>query len=642
MQVHLVRKEDAVQFDAILDDSRHARMPLRSPLGDGVLRLVNFRGFEGLSRLFEYELLVLSDRSEIEPSTIVGKRLSFGIDCDDKETRWFNGFVSQFEPLEGTPSGEQWAYRITVVPWLWLLTKRSNCRIFQNKTVRDILTELFRDHADVCAVKFNTVENSRVLPYSIQYGETDFAFVSRLLAEEGLFFWFEHTASAHQMVVTDVAKYRTVVPEPEIRWSGGAGGPIADDSVSTWRSVSELRSRYFVQRDFDYEEPRKSLQAQYQVPRSQMPWTDPTLLELFQFTGLYADKQQGDRLRRRCEAETVASEQVYGRGSISGLAPGVVTRVARSPRSGDIDRQFVVVEISHTTDLGHRYESGLPADGPPYEVEFTCIPAKSAFRPQMPASKPLMIGLQTATVVGPRGTGSQNGHRIHVDELGRVKIRFHWDRADKDDDSVSCWVRVAQPWAGPGMGMLAIPRIGCEVLVAFIDGDPDRPIIVGQLHNGDDAPPVSTVGREDRNAKKTPDAPGVMTIRSQSLDGSGGYNEISMDDTDGQETLYFRATRDEVHEVLKDRNDEVGGDEHSRVKGNRKRDVSKDDTLTVSGSRRVNVTGEHQIDVKAASKHSATEITIEASAKLTLTCGASKIVLDPASVTISGPVIKLN
>jgi type VI secretion system secreted protein VgrG len=429
----------------------------------------------------------------------------------------------------------------------------------------------------------------------VQYRESDFDFASRLLEEEGIAYWFREEADGGPatLVLADRAEAYWSCADRELHRRSATGSGEAGDDFLDWRHTWEHRSARWVQRDFDFKRPNLSLEAQRSAD---LVVPSPSALEIYEYPGGYSRRDEGDRITRaRAQLEECACEVVRGASRFPFLAAGGKFAVGRHVVTGEKGRTWAVVEIEHEVMGGAEVEVEREFETPvPYINRFRCIPEERTFRPERKTPKPRIQGVQTATVVGPKG------EEIHVDRFGRIKVQFHWDRYGQRNEQSSCWIRVSQPWAGAGYGGLAVPRIGQEVIVEFEEGDPDRPLINGRLYNGANAVPASHAGRDPKKMpapKDVREAAMMTSIRSQSLGGSGGSNEITMNDSGGAEGLFIKAQKDEIHVVGNDRSDTVGHDETREVGNDRTRKVGNNETVEVGANRSRLVGGNEKIEV---------------------------------------------
>ncbi len=436
---------------------------LRTPLGKDVLLLTGFNGTEGLSRLFDFELDLLSENPNIPFADIIGKNVTVSILLPDGDKRFFNGIISRFS--QGRSGGEEGGdprlshYRAEMVPWPWLLTQTTDSRIFQGLSVPDIAEKIFKekgfsDYRIGCSGKYGKRD------YCVQYRETDFNFVSRLLEEEGIYYFFEHEEKMHTLVLADAPEKNKPCPKQEsAQYQVSAGGWLDEDVITSLEKVQEIRPGKVTLNDYNFESPTTSLKVD--VPSKVK--LGPGEREVYDYPGLYGKKQEGDQVVNiRMEEEEARITTVIGSSVCRAFTSGYRFQLSGPYRQDMDDREFVLTSLRHgATQTGYTTGSSPDMEGFSYGNHFTCIPFEVPYRPPRSSVKPVVRGTQTAIVVGPAG------EEIYPDKYGRVKVQFHWDREGKRDENSSCWIRVAQLWAGPGWGAIYIPRIGQEVVVDF-------------------------------------------------------------------------------------------------------------------------------------------------------------------------------
>jgi type VI secretion system secreted protein VgrG len=436
---------------------------LTTPLGKSELVLTSFSGREEISRLFRFQLEMISDNNAVKAADIVGKRITFGVRRDDESARPFNGFVSRFIAGDEDETGRR-NYRAEVVPWLWFLTRNSNCRIFQNKSVPDIIEQVFRERgfADF-KPKLNGGHPKR--EYCVQYDETDFNFVSRLMEEEGIFYFFKHNDGAHTMILADKASCYVECLEKEVDFPRDYGSMAFEDFIQSWEHRYEFRTGRIAHTDYNFETPSTNLLTN-ETTVVQLPGEDK--YERYEYPGLYGNTSDGRALAQvRMEEEEVEHDVVDATSLCKTFTPGGKFKVRQHHSATEKGKSYVITSIEHKAYEPHGHELGAAGDAG-YRNRFTCIPDRVTFRPARLTAKPRVQGLHTAIVVGPAG------EEIFTDKYGRVKVQFHWDREGKHDENSSCWVRVSQLHAGKGFGAIDLPRIGEEVVIGYPDGSGQR------------------------------------------------------------------------------------------------------------------------------------------------------------------------
>ncbi|MBH3347165.1 type VI secretion system tip protein TssI/VgrG [Pseudomonas putida] len=570
------------------------------------LLLEHFSGSEGLSRLYQLDLALLSQRIDVKLKSLIGRLATVEIELADGNFRYINGYINRFS-TQGSDGGYV-RYSALLGPWLWMLTCRFDSRIFQDKTVQDVVSEVFAGFGSLAKYEFRLNKSLKPYSYITQYRESDFSFVQRLLENEGLFYYFEHTADAHVMIITDDSSTLLPLPEqPQIRFHSASVTETAD-SITQWHASRQLQSGKIAVRTFDYRQPRNFLPVTMQSLNEQ---GDVDKFEIYDFPGQYTHGtyEAGENLvRNRIEALELVGKTFYGDSNCRAMKPGYTFELTQHyvHDSGDAEnRQFLLLSVEHRGS--NNYMTGDQAG---YHNKFVCVRRKIAFRPQLSTRKPLINGPQTAIVVGPPG------EEIFTDELGRVKLQFHWDRLGAFNDQSSCWVRVAQSGASGGFGSIQIPRIGDEVVVVFLDGNPDRPLIMGSLYNSTNTPPWSLPANKTQS--------GFLT---RSMKGDGGTaNFFRFEDKAGAEQIIMHAERNMDTEIELDETHDVGNNRSITVGGTHTETVKKDTVVQVTeGSYTLQV--DNQFIQVAAKQH------------IILQVGDSSITLTPEGIEIKGKVI---
>jgi type VI secretion system secreted protein VgrG len=547
-------------------------MEIVTPLGDGVLLFHTMSAREEMSRLFEYHLDLLSAKPDINLDEILGKNVTIKLGLPDDETRHFNGFVTRF--AQGGMHGRYHRYVATVRPWLWFLTRTSDCRIFQEMTVPDIIKAVFADHPSA-ELKLELTSNYRKWTYCVQYRETDFNFVSRLMEQEGIAYYFRHTEGHNTLVLTDSTSKHTPAAGCKALSYIDPHDVVREDHehVSSWDYSREIQPGVYVHDDYDLERPSVELKASKTLPRKYKP----SDYEVYDWPGEYVEKPHGEQYAA-VRIDELGSQFEIARATTNSraLTVGSLLNLEDHPRP-DQNREYLVLGAAYEMTFGD-YEALPEQTGSSYKCSFLAMPSGQQFRPQRQTPKPFVQGPQTAVVVGPAG------EEIYTDKYGRVKVQFHWDRRGKKDDKSSCWIRVSHPWAGKNWGGISNPRIGQEVIVDFLEGDPDQPIITGRVYNAEQMPPYDLPANQTQSGMKS---------RSSKGGGPANFNEIRMEDKMGSEQLFIHAEKnqdievenDETHWVGRDRTKTIDHDEITLVKHDRTETVDNDETITIHGNR---------------------------------------------------------
>lgn len=555
---------------AAIDRDRPLR--LKTSLGENVLLLSRLGGQEALGQLFEYDLHLISEQGDIDSEKLLAQTVSVEIALPDGKQRHIHGFVTEFAQ---TGYGERYHhYHATIRPWLWFLTRTSDCRIFQDKTVPDIFEAVVRGHGfHDYELRFKDKSVYEKWEYCVQYRETDFNFLSRLLEQEGIYYYFVHEAGKHTLVlVDDPSAHKPQKGYEKVPYFP----PTADeaqrerDHLTSWSLVRSVQTGAYATSDFDFEQPRKEVlgKSQHKRPHPQSE------LEIFDYPAEPQDfgSSAMNRLAAlRLDELQVAYAVARGGGDAAGLMAGHVFTLEKYPRA-DLNIEYLITS-SHLSVASDAYET---ADGGGTEISVSvqAIDARTVFRPPRITPKPVVQGAQTALVVG------KAGEEIWTDKYGRVKVQFPWDRHGKRDENSSCWIRVAQVWAGEKWGAIHIPRIGQEVIVSFLEGDPDQPIITGRVYNGTHQPPYDLPANQTQSGIKS---------RSSKSAGPDNFNEIRFEDKKGEELLSFHAEKDLATEVENDQSIDVGNDEQVTIGRDRTSEVGNNETLEVGNDRETTI-----------------------------------------------------
>jgi type VI secretion system secreted protein VgrG len=547
-------------------------------LGTDVLLFRAMSGVEQLGRLSEFRVQLLSADGAVKIAGVLGHPLSLELELSGGTVRHFHGIVTRFAST-GVRDGFA-SYEAIVHPWLWLLTRASNCRIFQDKTVPDIVKDVCAAYGGAVALSVGALSaDYPVLTYCVQYRETDFNFVCRLLEGAGIYFYFTHDASKHTMVLADsYGAHAPISGYDSLKFAEAAQqGGEREECVSSWSAGGEIQSSNFVLNDYDFEKSAASVSGGLVTSAKIAAGFGQTAYEMFDYPGNYTLAADGNTLARaRIETLHGQCEQIHGHTDARGLFPGGMFTLAEHPRD-DQNRTYLITSLSYDI-TGIDYTSGGGAGGLDVQCSLTAIGKEFAYRPLPVIAKPVVYGPQTAMVVG------KAGEEIWTDKYGRVKVQFHWDRLGKDDENSSCWVRVSQSWAGKGWGAMTIPRIGMEVVVSFLEGDPDRPLITGCVYNSNAMPPYDLPAEQTKS-----------TFKSNSSKGGEGFNELRFEDKKGAEEIFVHAERD-FNRVVKN-NDTLKVGFETADKGDQSIDIKNDQTLNVGNDQKITVTHDQFLTV---------------------------------------------
>ena len=560
-------------------------MEITTPLDHDVLLFHGMHAREELSRLSEFQINLLSEKDSINVDDILGKAVSVALELPKGGTRYFNGFVTRFSA--GGTVGRYHRYRAEVRPWLWFLSRTSDCRIFQEMTVPDIIKKVFADHK-MADFSMELTGSYKTRTYCVQYRETDLKFVSRLMEEEGIYYYFRHTKGHDTLVVTDSSskhepfsgceKLPFIAPEKAAR-------PDVDHIVN-WDFSREVQPGAYAQDDYDFERPSVEIKTRKVLTRSYTP----SDYEMFDYPGRYLQSGDGQQLASvRIDEYGSQFETANALTNARGLSVGCSVNMYGYPR-GDQNREYLVLSAEYELEYGE-YESVPQPEGADYQCSFVAMSTKQQFRPRRLTPKPFVQGPQTAMVVGP------GGDEIYTDKYGRVKVQFHWDRYGKQDQNSSCWIRVSSPWAGKAWGGISIPRIGQEVVVDFLEGDPDQPIIIGRVYNAEQMPPYELPANMTQSGVKS---------RSSKSGTPDNFNELRFEDKKGEEQVFLHAEKnqdievenDETHWVGHDRKKTIDNDESTNVKHDRTETVDNNETITIHGNRTETVDKDETITIR--------------------------------------------
>jgi type VI secretion system secreted protein VgrG len=565
-------------------------LKITTPLGADVLLLEGFSGQEAISSLFRFHLdLIAENKHTIAFESLLGQKVTVKLQLPGGDARYFNGILSSFS--QGGRNLRFTRYSAELVPQFWLLTRQVRSRIFQQMTVPDILKAVLTG----LDVSWETQGTFQPRDYCAQYRESDFEFASRLMEEEGIYYFFKHTADSHQMVVADTPQSHPEIPDPSrLIYEEIEGGTRDEERIHRWEKSQNLRSGKYTLWDHCFQLPGKNLEAEKPIVETvqsgkvahKLKVGGNDSLEIYDYPGAYAQRFDdvtpggGDQSANlqdvfsdnartvgiRMQQEALPSLIINAASNCGHLVSGHKFTLTRHFNA---DGAYVITALNHSGQ--QVYGTGLNNEGsePFYSNTFTCIPSALPFRPPRVTPRPFVHGSQTATVVG------NSGDEIFTDKYGRVKVQFHWDRQGQDNADSSCWVRVGTAWAGQQWGMIHIPRVGQEVIVDFLEGDPDRPIIVGSVYNAAQMPPYTLPDHKTQSGIKS---------RSSVQGTSSNFNELRFEDLKAKELIYFHAEKDKLEEVENDSHELVGNDRHKEVINNQYELIDVDKHGHVKGS----------------------------------------------------------
>lgn len=545
---------------------------VQTPVGSDLLTFTHLVGRDEISRCLAYTVGFVSSSPDVDPLKMLGGAVSIEGESDPK--RWFSGLVSEFRL---TRIEDRLAYYEAIVrPWLWFLGNTTDCRIFQNMSVIEIIEEVFSKYS---TAKFEKRLQGSYPPreYCVQYDETDLDFVQRLLEHEGILYFFEHDEGKHTLVLADaMSKLKPAPGYEKVPYHFEGQGSRRDvEYITEWIPGSTVRPGAYVHTDYDFEKPGADLMA-----KSAQPFGHKLAAgENYRQPGAHLEVGRGDSLAaiRREEIQAV-HQRIAAVGTVRGLYSGCTFKLDGFPRE-DQNQEYLVVSAEYRLfDPGYRALADVESEN--FKVILGVAPTALPYRPPRITPRPIMRGPQTATVVGP------SGEEIFTDKYARVKVQFHWDRLGKKDQNSSCFVRVSQTWAGSGWGFIQIPRIGQEVIVDFIEGDPDLPIITGRVYNASQMPPYGLPGSATQSGWK-----------SDSSKGGGGYNELMFEDKAGSELVNFQAQKDHNLLIKNDRTKLVQHDQSDRIDNDAKHSVGHNLDEDVGNNKTVKVGVDQTTDI---------------------------------------------
>jgi type VI secretion system secreted protein VgrG len=601
---------------------------------------------EELGRPFLITLDLSSSVLKGNTGTLLGSSVTVTMTGADGSTKtYFNGILTRIGYIG--LSGGVYSYHAELRPWIWLLTRTQDCKIYQNMSAWDIIQKVFSDNG-FSALKDNRQQSAGstpVLKYCVQYRETAFDFVTRLMEQFGIYYYFEHSDGQHTLVFADDTGSHTSIGSIPFDFTQVEQRAVKDHIYDLSADI-HLQSGAYTYRDYDFTTPAADLTSKSLTPGPQSQYNN---FEVYEYPGLYYDPSVGSKLAGVRMQEIAARTQLYDCKSNSRkMRAGVKFTLTNFTGDDAMNQEYLV---THATTTMTAAEGASDTRGDLIDsqrVVLTAMPGTVPFKLEQRTPKPLIRGPQTALVVG------ASGDEITTDQYGRVKVQFYWDRVGTKDENSSCWIRVAQNWGGAGWGGIVIPRVGMEVVVEFIEGNPDRPLVTGVVYNATQTVPNTL-----------PDKKVLSTFRTNSSKGGGGFNEFTFDDTKGNELVFFQAQYNYSKKVLNNETVEITQDTTTTVdKGNRSVTVSQgNDTHTVSqGNRSATVSkgnesltvsaGNQTVSITAGSSTTTTgqnfevtansQISLTATSSLTITCGASSISISPSSISISSPSISIN
>ena len=603
-------------------------MKITTTSGDTELALHRYRGVESISAPFEFHVGMLSENSVVDLKGLLKTTATISLVMLDGKTRYINGVWREIKHVEIGQENLS-VYEGILVPNLWFLTLTSDCRIFQNMTVPDIVSKVLKDWG-LTAFKLSLQKTYPPREYCVQYRETNLDFISRLLGDEGIFYFFQHTDSQHMLVLADDPSAIEECPgQASAYFSLHQHSWDDEDGVDAIEPCASVYTGKVSLTDYNFETPRNSLLVT--VGNNQ---------ELYDYPGDYTERSDGERISRiRLEEKEVRQSTVAGQGRCRLFIPGYRFKLKDHFRD-DANIEYTLVSITHQASDVSYFSASKTEEPFSFSNTFEAIPHTTPFHPARSIPKPLIHGVQTALVVG------KSGEEIWVDSYGRVKVQFYWDRLGQKDENSSCWVRVSQIWAGKSWGWVSLPRIGQEVIVGFLEGDPDRPIITGRVYNAEQTTPYALPDNQTQTGIKT---------RSSKAGSADNCNEIRFEDKKGSEELYVHAEKDMNTSVEHDDGQTVGNNRTIEVKGTHTETITKDTAIEIKeGNYSMTIDkGNETRTLKMGNQSTKLSmgnisvkcdlgsITMEAMQSITLKVGANSITISQQGIKVDGLMIQI-
>ncbi len=609
----------------------------------GDFAVYSFSGYEEVGHCYEFVIELVSLSAEADLTALLGTPALLSIADRSGANRLVHGLIREMEQLH---TGNRFThYRAVLVPRLWFLRQIIDHRIFQNLSVVDIIQQILKEQgfpADASSFKLSGTYDPR--EYCVQYGESDLHFISRLCEEEGIYFYFEHARDSHRLCFCDREGGPPIPGENDLRFFQGSG-QYSDTAVIRRLNLHErVNSNAMAYKEWNFRKPKLDLNVhEAEEDTLKAPTPPGMLLEQYTYPHLYQLRNPGTRYARlQLQRQLTFRQWIEAEADVARFLPSYTFSIHDHPRQS-INAKWWIVRVHHRGEQPGVLEHEAPGGrGLSYSSAVRAIPAATRYIPELVHPKRVVEGVQTAIVTGPEG------EEIYPDKYGRVKVQFHWDREGQYNEKTTCWLRVSQGWAGSNYGGMAIPRIGHEVIVSFLEGDPDRPLITGRVYHELNMPPYPLPEHKTRTV-----------LRSLTSPKGGRYNELQLEDKQGQELVFVHAARDMELDVTEDYREVVGAtrqettrkesrehfleDAHFTVEGTRRSRVKGPDHHTLQDSRHTSIaqselleTGK-EIHLKAGQK-----VVLEAGVELTIKAGGHFLKIDPGGITLKGQIIRLN
>lgn len=602
--------------------------------------LVKLSGVEEVSTVFSIEIELVSKQPDIQLNALIGKAAAVTLmdqtGDENEQTRYIHGIISAAHI--GEEGVRQSSYQVTLVPKIWLLNHRLNSRIYQFATTRQIIDSLLVEQEyQADEYRFDLTRIYEPRDYCVQYRESDLNFIERLLEEEGIHYYFEHAEDKHMIVFSDSSMSSPYLSsDSEIPYFHHAQGAVSEQHIFRFQYAEAMRPGKVSLRDFNFKKPNLDLTEDDQHQQD-------SALEIYDYPSQFMDAERGEHLTNvRLEAANRKRQVVMAESDVNRCLPGYSFAVSDVDRDS-LNGEYFIARVEHDCAQPQVLETGATTEGSRYTNKLKLIAMANPFRPKICADKvPFIQGAQTATVTGPVG------EEIYTDEHGRVKVQFHWDREGGFNEHSSCWVRVSQNSAGGAFGSMFLPRIGEEVIVDFLEGNPDRPIITGRVYHGHNMPPYALPEHKTKS-----------TIKTISSKGGDGFNEIRFEDKKGDEELFLHAEKDLDQRTLDTHKQWVGNEHHLLVEQNEYREFYNEEHALTKGNyhREVKQNYNHSIAPnhhtqigKSGYQHAGSnsdwkggqKILFEAGSEILIKAGGSTIKINPAGVSVNGAAVNLN
>ncbi len=637
------------------ENFREVRLEVK--LGGEQVEFVSLSAHEVISKPYEIELKITAPLGELDLAPYLGEAVGLTVLEGDDKVRYFNGFLTEGSYLSENSDG--FHYQLSLRSFLYFLESRTGFAIFQDKSVLEVLAEVFAA-AGTSNYEFRTSETYKSMEYCVQYGESDFNFISRLMEQEGLYYFFEHTQDKHVLIICDKASNQKVSTVDGLAFNPTAKSSQTYQSSEAWgekhyaeswtEHVSTGGQKRVSLRDFDFKKPAKPVEGS----ATEGSEHEQDKQEFQAYPGVFIEESRANHLSTVRLEQFRAQRHAYsGQVNAKGVTVGTTLKLFQHPNARLNDEYMITSTHHKLRTQSYRSGSGVQDDD---QVVIESIPAKTQFRAPQLAKKPLVVGLESAIVTGPEG------ETIYTDEYGRIKVRFHWDRANSADEKSTCWIRVSQTG---GLGNITLPRVGHEVLVSFLHGDPDRPVVTGRMFNAEYMPTYSLPANKTRAVWRTltygnqTDYPDTQKLDT----GEPKANELRFEDKGGKEEVFLHAERDMNIRARFDYSLHIGHNEELKVGYDRQRDVYNDEKVAIGGNKTYELMGNEENTIADGNRTTTLEkgndkltidkgnltiktgmgkITMEAAQSITLKVGSTELKLTPSQATLSSTMIKID